>query len=1356
MPLVVAAALGAALGVGVAAAIHVPRVDAVAAFSPKLITQLRDQRGVVFATYARERRMLIQEGDLPAVLQNAVVAAEDSEFFRHGGIDAVGIVRSVLVNLQRGRHAQGASTITMQLARELFLTREKTWKRKIEEAFLAVELEKTLSKQQILTLYCNLAFLGHGNYGMEAAARDYFGHGVGELTLPEAAALAGIVQRPSEYSPLRNPAKVVARRDYVLRRMREEGYLDETAYRAALATPLVVERPRTQAQTALYFAEEVRQQIEERFGTEQLYQEGLQIDTTLDGTVQQGAEEALRAGLLRLDHRKGWRGPIARGATLLATGGDIEELAGRNPVPDRWVPGLVLEASAAAARVRLPDREIRVGAEGIAWTGRRTPAEVLRQGDVAWFRLEPETKPGKEPFWVVEQEPVMEGTVIVLESASGAVRGLVGGWDFHRNKFDRAMQARRQVGSAFKPFVYGAALENGFTPADTLFDAPAVFLGADALPTYSPRNYYRRYYGILTLRRALELSVNVTSVKLMDLIGVGKVVDLAQRCGVRSDLPPYPSLALGSADLLPIEVAGAYAAVANQGVYVRPYLVEQVRDRTGAARYRHQMEASRAMDPAVAYVLTAMLEGVVDRGTAGSIADLPLAIAGKTGTTNDYTDAWFVGFTPRHTILAWVGYDQKRTLGKKMTGAEAALPIWRQGRRSRAARRLAARGRGLRGAGGSRDPPDRVLGAASPPAPAPSGSSRRPSSPAPAPIASGRRSGGGSRTCPGVSSAPSTPLAPARRCRTPRPPGRWRRLPPRRLPRRRKIPRETDRRRSSGQAGPDADQRVVLVPEEQVVQTVPQLVDAVSQGAKVVRQPVELDFRQPLLDRERSQVDTLDRIEAGELEGEAQALRMDGPSMGRVEPEVARGDQHRERIGCLQQEHAARLERAPGEPDQPVQALGGQVLDHVEGHHGAERLLRRPAEHLEQIADLGRQPLLTALLHHRSAEVDATRRHAAGGEQRERLAAAATEVEHFAAPLEHRQVARDAFGDLGFGAAEAALELEVDMLLLGLDQRRNTARLGLRKRRAEAAPDDAGFAAQVVELLVDAREERVVVPHHLGQAVAPDRLEVVQAVFVDVVHRRRRSSPRWRYSRRIRLKTRCRSQRSFWGACTNGRSRRLIATTRPPRKPRWLRTGNRRSPSHSHRQSDSSRVGSPRKRSIAGEASLRGSGAPGSPDVKALPCGFDRQRQVGDDVRMEIDPHGVVADGLDAAGEIDLPAVDLDALGRQRLHDLGGRHRAVEGAGFHRAPLQHEAQPADPCRDLRRRVALGGVAGVDLLALLLEHLQVAGRRFHRDALRKEEIAGVARLDLDDLSPPTAVAQVAHQDHLHRGLRLSRW
>ncbi|MEZ5313011.1 MAG: penicillin-binding transpeptidase domain-containing protein [Thermoanaerobaculia bacterium] len=270
------------------------------------------------------------------------------------------------------------------------------------------------------------------------------------------------------------------------------------------------------------------------------------------------------------------------------------------------------------------------------------------------------------------------GAVIVLESATGAIRGLVGGWDFRRNKFDRAMQASRQVGSAFKPMVYGAALEVVSPPPIPSSTAPVVFLGADGLPSYSPRNYYRKYYGVVTLRRALELSVNVTAVKLMDLIGVQRTVDFARRCGITAPLPPYPSLALGSADIVPIELAVAYAAIANQGVVVRPYFVERVAERSGAVLEQHRPDATTSMSPAVAFVLTSMMEGVVDRGTAVALADLPLDIAGKTGTTNDYTDAWFVGFTPRYTILSWVGYDQKRSLGRRMTGAEAALPIWRQ------------------------------------------------------------------------------------------------------------------------------------------------------------------------------------------------------------------------------------------------------------------------------------------------------------------------------------------------------------------------------------------------------------------------------------------------------------------------------------------------------------------------------------------------------------------------------------------------------------------------------------------------------------------------------------------------------
>ena len=678
VPLLLAVATGAALGVGVAAAVRVPNVDEIARFSPKLVTRLVDRDGRAFATYASERRLLLREGEIPELLQNAVLAAEDASFLRHGGIDLMGVARSMAVNFQRGRRAQGASTITMQLARELMGRREKTWDRKITEVLLAVELEKRLSKQQILTLYCNLSFVGHGNYGMEAAARDYFGHGVGELTLTEAATLAGIVQRPSDYSPIHAPERVLTRRNYVLRRMLEEGFIDRARHDAAVLEPMALAPRRESREVGAYFGEAVRRRLEESYGSERLYTEGFEVRTTLDERMQRAAEDALSEGLLRLDHRRGWRGPILRDESTSLTGPEIEERAGRNPRPASWIAGLVLAVDRDAAAVRTPAGDVRIERAGTAWTGRAEVSAVLRRGDLAWFRHD-EGAPGERPArWLLEQEPLLEGAVVVLESATGAVRASVGGWDYRRSKFDRATQATRQVGSAFKPFVYGAALEAGWSPADRLFDAPAVFIGADGLSSYSPRNYYRRYTGIITLRRALEHSVNVPAVKLLDLVGAGRVVDFSRRCGITSPLPPYPSLALGSADLIPIEIASGYAAIANQGLLVRPYLIEEVRRPDGAVLERNRVEATKAMEPAVAFVLTRMLEGVIDRGTAGRLADLPLAIAGKTGTTNEYTDAWFVGFTPRYTLLTWVGFDVKKTIGRKMTGAEAALPIWRR------------------------------------------------------------------------------------------------------------------------------------------------------------------------------------------------------------------------------------------------------------------------------------------------------------------------------------------------------------------------------------------------------------------------------------------------------------------------------------------------------------------------------------------------------------------------------------------------------------------------------------------------------------------------------------------------------
>ena len=678
IPGVIAVVLGSLLGVVVASVINMPRVEALADFTPGQITQLFDRHGEVFATYAREKRVLLREGEVPELLQQAILAAEDRNFFQHGGIDAEGVLRAAIKNLSRKRTSRiGGSTITMQLARELYLTKKKTWQRKIEEALLSVELEKNFSKQQILTLYCNLIFLGHGNYGFEAASRSYFNKSVADLTLPEAAMLAGIPQRPSAYSAYRRPDLVLERRDYVLRRMQEDGFITPDEYQIATNEPLLVVPQSQEDLLAPYFAEEVRRYLESTYGSQGLLERGLQVETTLDPDIQRAAERALRQGLLSLDHRRGWRGAPYRIEEEDLESFDLPSWSNLEPQQGDWVEGLIVEVARQRARVRVADLEFEVGAAEMEWVGNRRLTDVFRVGDVAWFEIQASEEGGELDRLSLEQEPKLEGAVVVLESATGAVRAMVGGWDFTRSSFNRATQARRQVGSAFKAFVYGAALETGFTPADTLLDAPAVFPGADLQLTYSPRNNSRRYYGITTLRRGLEHSMNVTSAKLGDLVGMDRVAEFARRCGISSPMAPYPSLALGAAELIPLELTAAYAAIANQGVFVEPLLIDRIAGPDGSLVEEHQPQAHKAMEPEIAYVLGQMLAGVVDRGTAVSMRNLDVDLAGKTGTTDRYVDAWFVGFSPRWTLLSWVGHDQNEPIGPRMTGAAAALPIWR-------------------------------------------------------------------------------------------------------------------------------------------------------------------------------------------------------------------------------------------------------------------------------------------------------------------------------------------------------------------------------------------------------------------------------------------------------------------------------------------------------------------------------------------------------------------------------------------------------------------------------------------------------------------------------------------------------
>ena len=545
------------------------------------------------------------------------------------------------------------------------------------------------------TLYLNLVNLGHGNYGIEAASRYYFGKPAKADTLAEAATLIGIIPAPSRYSPYREPDLVLRQRNRVLRRMLENRFVTADTYEKAVAQPLLVTSQQPEESFAPFFGEEVRKYLEAIYGANMLYEGGLQLQTTLDPRIQRAAEQSIRTGLLHVDHRRGWAGPIGQlddnaieQQTLPAA------FALGRPVPGRWYQGIVLSADRAAARVRIGRQEFSLEGKGMAWTGHLHPGDLLHHGMVAWFRFEPvelkaakaaragrkaPSPPPAEPAMqlLLEQQPRMEAAGVVIESRTGAIRAMVGGWDFARNRFNRITQAHRQAGSSFKPFVYGAALEQGWTPADTLLDAPTGFIGADGKLSYWPQNYYHKHYGIVTLRRALEQSINVPTVKLLDLVGGAKVVSFAHRCGIRTQLPTWPSIALGSADLVPLELAASYAAIANQGTHIEPYMIERISSPDGQVIEQHFPTAYTSSDPAVAYVLTHMLEGVIDRGTAYAINDLPLDIAGKTGTTDDFTDAWFVGFTPRYTILTWIGYDVPRSLGQGMSGAVAALPMWR-------------------------------------------------------------------------------------------------------------------------------------------------------------------------------------------------------------------------------------------------------------------------------------------------------------------------------------------------------------------------------------------------------------------------------------------------------------------------------------------------------------------------------------------------------------------------------------------------------------------------------------------------------------------------------------------------------
>jgi penicillin-binding protein 1A len=671
---------GIPAGFLLAHAIQIPTVKRVDEYQPAIITRVFDRNGTPFADYSIQKRIVVTKRDMAPALVDAIIATEDADFYHHGGFNPKAIIRAAIKDAIAGRRVEGASTLTQQVAKQLFFTREKSWHRKASEVFAAIEIEKTLTKDQILELYANQMYLGHGAYGVEAASRLYFGKHAKVLTVPESAMIAGLMRSPNSSSPISHPADALKRRNHVLRRMYAEHAIKSKELLAQyLATPIVLGTYKEEApRVGAYFSEEIRQYIEhsDKFGVENLYQRGLKVYSTLDLRIQQAAESSLQRGLRVWDRRRGFRRPARN---IVAEG--LDPAVWRDPswtndmhVPDKLYAAVVLGVDKNSVVVHVGRDIVPLPPASFAWTQKKSMEGVLKRGDIIHVRLDEDVKT-KARKWMVDQLPQVQGAVVVLDVKTGEVLALVGGYDFALSKFNRAIQSRRQTGSSFKPLVYGAAFEKGLTPADTLFDAPIAIPVGNQI--YAPKNYYGKYAGIVTIQRALELSINVPAVKTWMMIGGNQVVDFAHRCGITSDIPRYPSTALGAAGVSPLEMTAAYNVFANQGVYIKPRLIRHISDQTDRTLEEQYPEISEATQAQVAYELAHVMRGTIDRGTAYEAHTLPPPLAGKTGTTNAYTDAWFIGFSPEYTVGVWTGYDDpSRSLGGGATGAMVALPIW--------------------------------------------------------------------------------------------------------------------------------------------------------------------------------------------------------------------------------------------------------------------------------------------------------------------------------------------------------------------------------------------------------------------------------------------------------------------------------------------------------------------------------------------------------------------------------------------------------------------------------------------------------------------------------------------------------
>jgi penicillin-binding protein 1A len=686
-------------------------------YEPAVMTRVHASDGSLLAEYARERRLYVPIQAIPKLVINAFIAAEDKNFYEHGGIDFSGIARAGMLYVQQygsGRRPQGASTITQQVAKNFLLTNEVSFARKIKEALLSMKIERAFSKEKILELYLNEIYLGMGAYGVAAASLLYFDKSVHELTVAEAAYLAALPKAPNNYHPFRQRERALERRNYVVERMLEDHYITAQEAEKARKDPLKITQRPTGAHifAAEYFAEEVRRYIAENYTEKKLYEGGLSVRTTLDPKMQVLARNVLVDGFVRFDEQHGYRGPINKIDIAGDWGAKLAEVKTLSDVAP-WRLAVVLETGDASARIGFqPPREpsgalsktretATVPLEGVKWAKPtsgpykgKVPAkvsQVLEPGDVVY--VDPI---GKDDQFRLRQIPEVSGAIVVMEPQTGRVLAMAGGFSYDQSQFNRATQALRQPGSSFKPLVYAAALDNGYTPSTVVLDAPIEIDTGTGI--WAPENYTRKYYGPSTLRFGIEQSRNVMTVRLAQDIGMPLIAEYARRFGVYDTMPPYLSFALGAGETTLLRMVGAYAMFDNGGRKVQPTLIDRIQDRYGHTIYKHDArecqgcdaekwakqdepvlldKRERVLDPMTAYQITSMMEGVVQRGTATVVKEVGKPIAGKTGTTNDEKDAWFIGFSPDLVVGVYLGYDKPRHLGNQATGGVLVAPIVR-------------------------------------------------------------------------------------------------------------------------------------------------------------------------------------------------------------------------------------------------------------------------------------------------------------------------------------------------------------------------------------------------------------------------------------------------------------------------------------------------------------------------------------------------------------------------------------------------------------------------------------------------------------------------------------------------------